>query len=386
MLKNKAKKVFSVILILIIITMSSICLATEDGIMPISENGGEPVEQEQENSTIDTSDWINSDAYLYDEDIIVNKVVDGNVFAIGKTVTVTGEIGGDLFVFADKVIIESEGYIYSSIFAMANEIVIKGVVYDMYAMAKNITIDESGYINRDARVSADVLNINGKIRRDAYVAVRELNISSDTGIAINGKLDYTSASEAAIPEGAVRGEVTYTKEEITTTQSVQSTILSYVGDCAKALIYALIVILLVTWLAPKFADKLSQSKGTNIAISLGVGLLTCVITGIVSIMLLFTVLGIPLACAFIVVLLLLLSISKAIVAMTVAGMITDKAKIQGKMKFILIALLIVFVIWAIGQIPYSIGAIFKIFVGFIGVGLVLTNIINKKDKENKEIK
>ena len=87
-------------------------------------------------------------------------------------------------------------------------------------------------------------------------------------------------------------------------------------------------------------------------------------------------------CTFMVMLFLLLSISKAIVAMSISGIITNKAKIEGKMKFVLIALLIVFAIWAIGEIPYfSIGGIFKIIVGIIGVGLVLTNIVNKKSKE-----
>lgn len=388
MLKNKTKKLFSLILIIAIVGIFSISLATEGDIMPISEENenqiqGEVTSEDEEEGTAtitDTSNWINSDAYLYDDNILINKVVDGNVFAIGKTVTVTGEVGGDLFVFADKVIID-EGYIYSSIFAIANEIEVNGVVYDLYAMAKEVTIGEKGYVYRDIRATADTINIDGKVRRDAHLSVGTLNIAPDNGTIINGNLEYASAKEAFIPEGTVAGESNFIKEEITTTQSVQSTILSYIGDLAKALIYALIVILLATWLAPKFTEKLSKSKGSDIAISLAVGVLACVVTFIVSFVLLFTVLGIPLSCAFVVIILLLLSISKAIVAMTISGIITKKAKIEGKMKFILITLLAVFVIWAIGQIPFSIGFIFKMLVGAVGVGLVLTNIVNRKSKE-----
>ncbi len=385
--KNRVIKLISLILVIVIIAISTVCFATEQGIMPISESEGNPISEEGEVSVpddeeieeIDRSEWVNSDAYLFDDDIVVNRIVDGNVFAMGQTVTITEEVGGDVFVFADKVIIDG-GYIYSSIFAVANEIEINGLVYDLYASAKTITIGEKGIINRDMKATADTINIDGKIGRDVYLNVRELNISEQS--IIQGNLEYTSSTEASIPEEVVGKEIKYKPEAITTTQSVQSTILSYIGDLAKALIYALVVILLALWLAPKFTEKIKKVTGTDIAISLGIGLIACIVTGIVSLILLFTVLGIPLMCTFMVMLFLLLSISKAIVAMSISGIITNKAKIEGKMKFVLIALLIVFAIWAIGEIPYfSIGGIFKIIVGIIGVGLVLTNIVNKKSKE-----
>lgn len=386
MQKNRTIKLISLVsIILIIATMiiSSVCFASEEGIMPISEEAGDPIQEisipdNEQITTPDTSNWINSDAYLFEDNIIINKVVDGNVFAIGKTVTVTGEIGGDLFVIADKVIIDG-GYIYSGIFASANEIEINGVVYDLYAMAKKVTIGEEGYIYRDVRATAETLNLNGKIGRDAYIAIKELDISENG--AINGNLEYTSSSEATISEEAIGGEIKYTPETITKTQSIQRTILSYIGDAAKALIYALIVVLLATWLAPKFTEKLKKTTRTDIALSLGIGILACIVTGVASIILMLSVLGIPLVCSFIAILLLLLSISKAIVAMTISGIIMSKTKIEGKMKFVLITLLLVFVIWSIGQIPFSIGEIFKIVIGIIGVGLVLINIINRKNKE-----
>jgi len=389
MLKNRTKKLFSLILIIAMLIISSICYATDEPIMPISEDTGNVAETEEDQTNneeeIDTSDWVNSDAYLFSEDIVVNKVVDGNVFAIGNTVTVTGEIGGDLFVLADKVIIDG-GYIYSSIFAIANEIQINGVVYDLYAIADNITIGDQGFIYRDIRVTSDTLDINGKIRRDAYVSAREVNIASNKGTVIYGNFDYTSATEAFIPEGAIAGETTYTKEDITTTQSVQSTILSYIGELVKALIYALVVILLASWLAPKFTEKLSMTKGKNLAEAFGIGILALGTTALVSLILLFTVLGIPLACGLVVLLGLLISISKAVVAMTISGIVTKKFNIQGKMKYILIALLSVLVIWAICQIPFNIGFIFKVIIGIIGVGLVLTNIVAKKTKQVEEVK
>ena len=120
--KNRVIKLISLILVIVIIAISTVCFATEQGIMPISESEGNPISEEGEVSVpddeeieeIDRSEWVNSDAYLFDDDIVVNRIVDGNVFAMGQTVTITEEVGGDVFVFADKVIIDG-GYIYSSI-------------------------------------------------------------------------------------------------------------------------------------------------------------------------------------------------------------------------------------------------------------------------------
>src|SRR5574344_1817979 len=76
-----------------------------------------------EDATSSENSWVNNDLFISEDTVNVSDVVDGNAFICGKDVTISGEIGGDLFVVADKLTI-SGGYVYSSIFACANEITI----------------------------------------------------------------------------------------------------------------------------------------------------------------------------------------------------------------------------------------------------------------------
>ena len=397
MLKIKSKKLISLILIILILTISSISMATNEAIMPISEGSEQTNEAENlgENSTsngqgtdqsqtIDTSNWINEDVYLCSNDIEIDRIVDGNAFAIGNTVTVKGEIGGDLYVIANKLVID-EAYVYNSVYALANEIEINGIVYDLYACASKITIGQNGYVYRDLRATTNTLSIYGLIRRNVYATVNKIEFAEDENNLINGNLNYESSQEIEIPEGVVVGEVNYTKVLSEPTQSLQSVILSYVGDLARALIYGLVIILATLWLAPKFNEKLSNVSGKKTAISFGIGLLACIVVPFVSLLLLVSVLGMSVSLAIIVLLALIVSMSKAVVAMAVSGMITKKFNLQGKVKYVLIALVAVGFIWAIGEIPFGIGLILKALIGFIGVGLVITNIINKKQKKIEEV-
>ncbi len=51
---------------------------------------------------------------------------------------------------------------------MAESIEVKGVVYDVYALAKDFNLS-GGYIYRDAKISCKNVNINGAIGRDAFL-------------------------------------------------------------------------------------------------------------------------------------------------------------------------------------------------------------------------
>lgn len=412
MLKSKSKKIISIILVILILLISGVSFATNE-IMPISENPDieeyqeeledneqeitdtlneiingnveDGTESENQNGLdeADTSDWVNEDAYIFSNDIEINKIVDGNAFVVGNTVTVTGEIGGDLFVIANKLVIE-DGYVYSGIFALANEIEVNGVVYDLYACANKITIGENGYIYRDFRGVSDVVNLEGLVKRNVYLTVNKINFKEDVGAVISGNLDYSSPELIEVPQGAVTGQVTYNKDISGTIKSTQSSILSYIGSLVRELIYALIIILLTLWFAPKFTEKLFNTTGKKVAISFGVGVLAFLILAFISMILLVSVLGMSILLTLLVTFGLIVCISKSIFAMTISRMITNKFKIQGKVKYTLISLLLVAIIWALGLIPFGVGLIIELVVEVIGTGLVLTNIVNKKDKNNEK--
>mgnify|MGYP007006970980 FL=1 len=171
MLKNKTK-IIAILTVLFMLLAIPFALAdnetnNENDIALISdESETKPVEQEVENTISENKtqedSYKKSDVYLTGDNITVDYIVDGNLFVMADTVTINSQIGGDAFIMAKKIIVDEKAYIFNNLFAMANSIEVKGIVFDVYALTNNFTVS-NGYIYRDAKISCKTLNINGAI-------------------------------------------------------------------------------------------------------------------------------------------------------------------------------------------------------------------------------
>lgn len=383
---TKSKILLSLFLILIV--CSSCCFATieprtadesttsQNEIMPISETEN----QGETQATSETDSWTNSDLYLANEKVTVSNVVDGNAFIIGNEVTISGEIGGDLFVLANKLNIDG-GYIYSSIFALANEITINGVVYDLYAACNELNIESNGFVYRDMRVTASNVNLNGRIRRDAYIVADKISFNEEIGTIVYGNLDYSSGSQISIPEGVVQGTTTYSTIDKTNNEvpSIGSIILSKVLELVKTLLLTFVITLISIWLAPKFVEKVENMSVSKSFASLGVGFATPIALILVSIILMISVVGIPLLVVMAIIFALLAYIATSITCIYFGKLFAKLFKLEGNVKFILLTLASSLVIWLISLIPV-LGGLVSFLAIIFGIGVALVNIVYKKEK------
>lgn len=375
MLKNKFKILSCIFLIAILI--SSVCFATDDATILTDENSGETTTS---NNDMTTSQWIEDDLYLCDENIVIEGIVDGNVFAIGNTVTVKAEIGGDLFVMADSFTLDG-GYIYSSIFGIANDIKINGIACDVYAMANNFTLEENGYIHRDLKLASQNVSINGTIRRNAYITSENIAFSELANTYIYGNLTYNSNKEISIPENAVTGNVNFNKVDEEVAPSTASSIISKLIDVGLLLLNTFIVTILAIWLTPNFIKKVSNMGIGKTLIALPIGLVALIVIPVISIVVLFTVIGIPLSCALLTIYFLLIAFATAFSSMAISGIMIKKSK--SKIKFVLLALASTIVIWALSLIPF-VGGIVEFLILILGLGTVVSNFFRKVPSEVKE--
>ena len=394
-----SKSKILVSLLLITLFVSSVCFATDDVAtqeISLDQLLGETATSDQLVTTADdsqTSNWKNSDLYVIDEKVTISDVVDGNAFVMAKEVTVTGEIGGDLFVMAETVNIEG-GYIYSSIFAMANEINIDGITYDLYAACSKLNLKENGLVYRDMRVAAGEVNLSGRVRRDAYITAGNLNISENAGTVIYGNLTYESDKDTYVaPEGTVAGEVKYTQEvntsanidkEAVAAVSIGAKIWKHVKELISALITTLIITLLAAFLAPKFVDKIASMKVGKAFASLGIGIIAPFVLGLVCVLLIALAIILQVGslaiavsgtavCAFIA----LSIIATAVTSVYFGKLFSKLAKKEGKGFFILFSLLSAFALWVIGLIPL-LGGLVGILAWAFGVGSIILNILPAK--------
>ena len=379
MLKKKSKILLSVLFVLLL--LSSVCLATDDtsliddSVVVTSDTNN----TQEVDTTSSTTNWVNTDLYLSEDKVTIDKVVDGNAFVAAKEVTVTGEIGGDLFVVADKVTIEG-GYVYSSLFVCANEITINGVVYDVYAISNNFNLESNGFIYRDLKVTGSNINLSGKIRRDAYISAKSLTLNEQSGTIVYGNLEYSTPSEITIPEGAVSGSVKYNVNTSNTEKetSIASIILGYVSEAIQALLLTFVLTVILLWLTPKFVNRVgNMSVGKSFA-SLGIGVITPVVLVIVALLLAISVIGLKMLLPATFIFVVFSLIASSITSIFFGKLFTKLLKTDSKVKFVLFTLLSNLVLWLLTKIPFVGG-----FIGFLiyafGIGTLLVNIVCRKE-------
>ena len=376
MLRTKSKVLLVLFLIMIFIT--SCCYATSDA--AITTETDTTTTPEESTHTHEEPSWTNSDLFVCEDTVNISNVVDGNAFIIGKNVTISGEIGGDLFVLADKLNIEG-GYIYSSIFACANEITINGVVYDVYAICNTFNLESNGFIYRDLKITSANLNINGMIRRNAFISSENINFAESTQPLIGGSLNYSSKSEISIPENIVTGEVNYTPISIKndTNTNVVGIILSYALDLIRTLISTFVITLVLLWLTPKFIERVGNIKVSKSFAALGIGFATPIAFVLASILLIISIIGVDIFAHLISSFTLLVYIGFSITSIFFGKLFTKLLKIEGKVKFVLFTLVSSIILWVLSQIPF-VGGLFGIITCLFGIGLTLVNIFVKNEK------
>lgn len=328
-----------------------------------------------------------SDVYIAQDNVTIDYIVDGNVFIIGNNVTINSQIGGDVFVCAKNLTIGEQAYIFSNLFVSAENISIKGVVYDLYSMSNTVTID--GYIYRDIRTMSSTLNINGVVGRNAYVKSEKINFAvanQDEGSTVTqsgsiaGDLNYSSSQESSIPEKAVSGNVNF--EQIS--KSSNKTISTYLVSLGSLLVIVLVIWGLSLLLAPKFLKTTNDLIATKkILPVLGCGILTPIVITIVSIVLLFINITASISILLLTILILLFAISTSITIIAINNLICKKLKISKNIGVLGILILTTIVFWAIGLIPV-IGSIISILAVIIGMGLITYFVFNKNKDFSKE--
>lgn len=319
----------------------------------------------------------NHDVYLTEKDVKIadSETINGNAFVIGETVTINGQIGGDLFVIANTLNIDG-GQIFGNVFALANNVTLNGLIYDLYAVCNNLTMSYDGVAYRDLKVTCSTATINGVIGKNINIkAGQSLELQSDC--LVYGDLNYSAPNEIEIAEGVVTGSVNY--EKLSVVSSNQNNVMDYVLALLATLVYTLVVWSLLSKFAPKFYGKITEMKPKKMLMSILIGLLTIIVVPLVAFLLLITVVGVPVAFALLGIYMLIISIAFALVSISLASKLAKKATALAKFNNLFAVIIVAIVLWALGQIPYVCGVV-TLLVTLCGLGMFISSLLNKKEK------
>lgn len=379
-MKNSIKTKILLFLFIAILALSPVCMANDVDCMVSDTNTEMSSDSSSEGTYV--SEYVASDLYTFNEEVIIDTIVDGNAFILGNNITISGEIGGDLFAFGENVKIENTAYIHGNIFVYAENFEMNGICYDVYSISQNFNLNKDAIIVRDIKSISEKIHINGQIKRNAYITTNELIFPDNSTNLIAGNLDYHSNYEFAIKDGIVGGEITFT-QEVSEQPTITDIFTSHVTNIIATLLYSLVVIVLTIWMAPKFKEKSALILQKRAPLSFGVGLLTSVVISVGSILLLFTTLGLSfgVSVAAITIFILALTISKTVFSMALGKLISKKFKKDNNVIFIGMSLLFVLAVSLIELVPY-VGGFVSFAVTMIGFGIILLNLISRKNLED----
>lgn len=410
MLKNKFKIIGLLFIILSLIIVPVVkaenevnndnIIISEDPQANDNQQTDITTEQSSESQNIQNSEnnFKKSDVYLVGDNITVDYIVDGNLFICANSVTIKSQIGGDAFILANSLNIEQDGYIFSNLFTTSNEVNIKGVVYDVYALSNNLTI--SGYVYRDVRLSCKNLNILGTIGRNAFVNCNNMSFqtANDTesqettntitaNSSIVGDLNYSSPNEISVPENVVKGNVNYSKssEYSNSAFDIKDNIFSLI----TFIVTVIIIWLICLWLAPKFVESTKTLSKKKVATTILLGILAPIALIVLSAILIIAKFTTPIGFYLVGLLIILMSISTSIFVISLNNIICDKLKLTKSIQILGMLILSCIVLKLISYIPF-LGPLVGFVAVIYGTGTVLYNLfiktksINNKNDENSK--
>lgn len=347
------------------------------------------LENETSDSENTEADFKEGDVYLAGDDITINYIVDGNLFIFADSVTINSQIGGDAFIFAKSVTIGEQGYIFSNLFTVAENIDIKGVAYDLYSVSKNINI--SGYIYRDIKVVANTLNILGTVGRNAFVECSDIQFGNQeadssegqntitSNGSISGDLNYTSKNELNIPDDKVGGNINFTQKVVESSNTINNKIF----DLGSFIVTVILIWLVLLWIAPKFVKSCNQILTNKPLPVIGLGILTPI--AFIFAFIIFLLLNITVAFSFLslAVFCILLLVSSSIFVIAINNMLCTKLKINKNVGIFGMLIVSALVLWLIKLIPI-LGTLVSFIVSILGLGIIVSNLILKNSENTPE--
>ena len=377
------KKIFKILtLVLLILILSSLCFYVK------ADN---EVEEHSLISTNTSDNSENKDTFLLQNTITLSGKYSGNVFALGQNVIITEgtKIDGDLFVIAADLNATGLTASQNVFFIGRTANFSKSYVNKLFYISSDCTFNSS-------YISNDIYSINQNLKvlnsSTSYGSVYTLveNLTIDESSSINGNLTYFSAQKGNINEESVKGLIKFEQSE-QEQKSFSTLFFGYVMSLISSLILVFVVSLILTKFAPKFTDFVikmaKENKVSRIFGCLGIGLISPIVLLLISLLLLFTRVGVSLSLLTLSFASILFILGTPIAEIYIAHLF---ARNKGTKVYYISLLLTTIVVWGLSIIPVC-GFIIGFLVSLFGIGLILyyyfkSNVIESNSSEDNKVK
>jgi hypothetical protein len=348
---------------------------------------------------IEEDEVVEGNLYFKAKSVTIEGQVLGDVIGIGSNIKIKGHVKGDVIVLSQNINIS--GKVDGSLRAVSNALNIDG------SIGRNINfIGESFIMDQKASVSQDILllsinsNLNGltkgnvhgisentlikgEIEKNVNLKIDQIKrkeyfntLKIEESAIIGGTLNYQGGNDAIIETENIAGEINKKEPNKSPNRIPSSTKFLY------SVVAAFLTFLILNILFKKQISRLKEFSLKENYKTMGPGAIILFLTPIAILLALMTIVGIPLALIALALWLILLFFSKIIVALALGDYLFKLIK-KEKLPWQLKGLTGIVLAWLLFALPY-IGWLFSFIATMVGLGVFYYLIKNKK-YEHKSI-
>jgi cytoskeletal protein CcmA (bactofilin family) len=286
------------------------------------------------------------------DSVSADGIFNDNLRLIGRTVQVSGTLNGSLVAMGNTVKIDPTATIEKSMICIGESVVTEGT------------------IRGDVRIIAQNVTLNGEIAGDVSIAAQKLTVLP--GTVIGGNLTYTAPKELILSQSVtLGGELTRTFEAAPEKQLFKPNLIGHFMFGLAALVTGLVFI----GLFPRYSSGSFHALNKSRGISMLIGFAALFMLPITAFILLFTFVGTPLSILLFLFYLILLYLSKIIVALAIGSAILRRKEFSKRTAAgpLALGLLIIYALTCIAAASMLI----NILILISGLGALLIGLFKK---------
>jgi cytoskeletal protein CcmA (bactofilin family) len=317
--------------------------------------------------TITVDGTISGDLIAAAQTINVNGRIEGDIIAAAQNLTINGDVGGNVRVAGNSVILN--GKVSRNVNALGTNIIFGAdsrIGWDAYLAGSNAEV--RGIIDGGLSGQAGQVLISGKIGKDLNLKLTNGNLPQQLIIVpeaiINGNITYTAPNLANISDQAkIAGKI---QQNTLATEESNIFLLWIWGKLFtifSALTVGLVLIFIGKNITTKILDKMEESPLKMLV----PGLIIMFILPPIALVLIFTIIGIPLALIIASWWLIMTYVARIFTAILVGQLVIKKISKKKDWPLIYSLILGVVVCWLIFAIPF-IGWLLALVAIWIGLG------------------
>jgi hypothetical protein len=333
-----------------------------------------------QNINIDGS--VNGDIICAGKDIAINGIVNGDILCAGQSLTINATVSGNIRTAGQEIYISSK--VDRNISTIGQTINIKDAKINGDVIVLSQDTNFSGFIGKSLVGMGGNFNISGKIH-DINVTVDQLSFTKTA--SVSGDIIYTSENIASISSGAslsgqIHRYVTTTNTKSTVQpKSIQKSINTFFGKykISSLLIYlglGIMFVLLFPVISRNFLIIITEHPRK----SLGLGLMILFIIPTILFFLTITIIGIPIAIIFTLVVAFLLFLSRIYISLPIGKAFLKWAWEKKSDDIVWQMVIGVMLTWMMFGIPVF-GWLITMISVFWGFGTICLSILNRKSEK-----